>query len=303
MTSTDTSSTDAGAPRKPRLAIMGEFSSGKSTLTNLFLGQRPLPEQVTATRLAPVWISKGTDAPYRQRLNGVQEPITLELLGQVPVEDTHSIRMFFEADVLDLCDIIDIPGISDPNMDAEVWQRMVQDIDVVLWCTHATQAWRQSEAAAWATIPLAVQQRSALLLTRFDKLSNERDRGRVLARISHETKDQFAQVFPMKLLQALNAGDDVDAWEDSGAAALLDHLGAVLANFGLNDSAAIAPGGDANVVTLKTPATRSSIVDIQPQREGEAGGEKIATRRIVPRRIKTDTPTSRPRPARPPRGA
>ena len=157
-TDTDTTSTDMGTARKPRLAIMGEFSSGKSTLTNLFLGQRPLPEKVTATRLSPVWISKGTDAPYRQRLDGVQEPITLELLGQVPVEDTHSIRMFFEADVLELCDIIDIPGISDPNMDAEVWQRMIPDVDVVLWCTHATQAWRQSEAAAWATIPKDIAQ-------------------------------------------------------------------------------------------------------------------------------------------------
>ena len=40
--------------RKPRIAIMGEFSAGKSTLCNILLGQAPLPMRVTATRLPPV---------------------------------------------------------------------------------------------------------------------------------------------------------------------------------------------------------------------------------------------------------
>jgi len=99
------------APRKPRIAFMGEFSAGKSTLTNLLLGGRPLPEKVTATRLSPVWMSYGRDAPYRIKMDGAQEEISLSRLDGIPLEDTRVIRIFFEADILGICDLIDFPGI------------------------------------------------------------------------------------------------------------------------------------------------------------------------------------------------
>lgn len=210
--------------RKPRIALMGEFSAGKSTLSNLMLGGKTLPERVTATRLSPVWMAHGTQDPYRIDLNGETEAVTLERLGEIPVEQTRAIRLFFEADILEVCDLIDFPGISDPNMSSDVWLRMLDEVDAVLWCTHATQAWRQSEAAVWDAMPETVTERSILLITRFDKLLTERDRARVLARVRHETKGQFAGVFPVSLTRALAAGDDTEAFGASGAAAFLEQL-------------------------------------------------------------------------------
>jgi hypothetical protein len=210
--------------RKPRIALMGEFSAGKSTLSNLLLGSRPLPEKVTATRLSPVWMAAGSQPPYRIDVDGTEELISLSHLEEIGVEDTRVIRLFFESDILDVCDLIDFPGISDPNMSSDVVDRMLSEVDAVLWCTHATQAWRQSEAAVWAQMPEAVRKRSILLITRFDKLTTDRDRNRVLARVKHETKGQFGATFPVALLQALNAGDDFDAWDASGAGAFTEHL-------------------------------------------------------------------------------
>ena len=54
-----------------------------------------------------------------------------------------------DTEILNLCDIVDMPGISDPNMDADVWRNMLHLADSIIWCTPATQAWRQSEAAVW----------------------------------------------------------------------------------------------------------------------------------------------------------
>lgn len=210
--------------RKPRIALMGEFSAGKSTLSNLLLGSRPLPEKVTATRLSPVWMASGSQPPYRVDVDGTEELISLSHLEEIGVENTRVIRLFFESDILDVCDLIDFPGISDPNMSSDVVERMLEEVDAVLWCTHATQAWRQSEAAVWAQMPEAVRKRSILLITRFDKLTTERDRNRVLARVKHETKGQFGATFPVSLLQALNAGEDYDAWDASGAGAFTEHL-------------------------------------------------------------------------------
>ncbi|MEM7470510.1 MAG: dynamin family protein [Pseudomonadota bacterium] len=212
------------AARKPRIALMGEFSAGKSTLSNLLLGARPLPEKVTATRLSPVWMSYGTDAPYRVDVSGAEEPVSLDTLEGIDVDATRVIRLFFEADILQVCDLIDFPGISDPNMSSEVWQRMMGEVDAVLWCTHATQAWRQSEAAVWDTVPEAVRERSVLLVTKFDKLTSERDKFRVLARLGKETEGKFGATFPISLTAALAAGEDYEAFEESGGGAFLEHL-------------------------------------------------------------------------------
>ena len=43
--------------KRPRVALMGEFSAGKSTLSNLLIGRAALPVNVTATQLPPVWMS------------------------------------------------------------------------------------------------------------------------------------------------------------------------------------------------------------------------------------------------------
>ncbi|MEM9585209.1 MAG: dynamin family protein [Pseudomonadota bacterium] len=210
--------------RKPRIALMGEFSSGKSTLSNLMLGARPLPEKVTATRVSPVWMSHGTQPAYRIDVNGTEEPVDIKQLETIDVDATRVIRLFFEADILEVCDLIDFPGISDPNMSSDVWQRMMDEVDAVLWCTHATQAWRQSESAVWDSVPDAVRQRSVLLVTKFDKLITERDRYRVLARLKKEAGNKFNALFPISLTRALAAGDDYEAFNASGGGAFLEHL-------------------------------------------------------------------------------
>lgn len=215
---------ESGVRRKPRIALMGEFSAGKSTLSNLLMGQNPLPEKVTATRLSPVWISHGTQTPYRIDVDGTTEPVSIETLEEIPVEVTRNIRLFLEADILEVCDLIDFPGISDPNMSSSVWERMLPEVDAVIWCTHATQAWRQSEAAVWDDMPQAVRENSVLLITRFDKLINEKDRSRVVKRVSRETSGMFGGVFPVSLLQAIQAGEDYDKWEASGAGPFTTHL-------------------------------------------------------------------------------
>ncbi|RZW06681.1 MAG: hypothetical protein EX266_07215 [Rhodobacteraceae bacterium] len=212
------------APRKPRVCLMGEFSAGKSTLSNLLIGSSALPVNITATQLPPVWISKGSEPPYRVGLDGDEFDVDFNRLSDVSVQDTSHIRIFRDAKILEICDLIDMPGISDPNMAATVWQRVVHHADIVLWCSHATQAWRQSEAAVWSTMPHELHSSSLLLLTRMDRILSDRDRERVMRRVEKETKGLFRQVIPVSLLQALEAGKDASKWEESGAAALSDAL-------------------------------------------------------------------------------
>lgn len=210
--------------KRPVVCLMGEFSAGKSTLSNLLLGMETLPVNVTATQLPPVWISEGDAPASRVDLDQTETELPTDGFEGVSPHDTSHIRVYRQSKFLRLCDLIDMPGISDPNMAADVWQRMIHHADIVIWCSHATQAWRQSEAAVWSTMPAALYEKSILLLTRMDKILSERDQGRVVKRVESETKGLFRKVLPVSLIKALKARDDPAAWEASGANLLMDEL-------------------------------------------------------------------------------
>jgi GTPase SAR1 family protein len=239
--------------RKPRIAIMGEFSSGKSTLCNVLMGARPLLEKVTATQLPPVWLSYGPDDAYTMGLDGHAYDLDLAELDRVSLETTEHVRIYMKSDILRYCDLIDMPGISDPSMSSEVWERMTHMADGVLWCTHATQAWRQSESGVWSTFPEEMRRNSILLITRFDKLINETDRQKVVKRVVGETQELFSEIIPVSLLKAMAAGDNEEKWIESGAQAFSTALFEIIHR--LIDEGAPEPG------TEGSPAIKPDVLD------------------------------------------
>jgi hypothetical protein len=273
----------------PRVAIMGEFSAGKSTLCNLLMNGDTLPRKVTATQLAPVWMTKGQGGHARVQLDGTETPVSLDALASVPLDDTLYIRLGLPQDIFEFCDLIDFPGISDPNMDPDVWERLLEEADVVIWLTHATQAWRQTEAAVWDLVPEEVQKRSMLLLTRWDKIIEQNDRTRILRRLENETMDLFSAILPISLLDAMNAGDDVDAWTASGAEAFMTRLTDVIGDIKNGTTTPVAVAGtEASAPTAPQAApTLVSISDVGPDAAAvsQAASEADANR-VVPRRVR-----------------
>jgi hypothetical protein len=243
--------------RKPRIAIMGEFSSGKSTLCNVLMGARPLLEKVTATQLPPVWLSYGPDDAYTMGLDGVAYDLDLADLEDVSLETTEHVRIFMKSDILRYTDLIDMPGISDPSMSSEVWERMAYLADGVLWCTHATQAWRQSESGVWSTFPEEMRRNSLLLITRFDKIVGDGDRSKVIRRVRQEVDGLFADVFPISLLKAMNAGDDETKWIESGAQEFTSALFDIVHR--LIDEGSPEPGDEGKAGLTPDPADETEV--------------------------------------------
>ncbi|NOD34320.1 MULTISPECIES: dynamin family protein [unclassified Ruegeria] len=210
--------------RKPVFALMGEFSAGKSTLMNFLLRTQTLPTQVTATQLPPVWFSWGDRSPYIKRHDGSVEVIELDDLESVGVNDAQFIRVFLKADILEAVDLIDTPGISDPKISTDVWQRAVGQANGVLWCTHATQAWRETERATWVSLPERLQNNSLLLITRADAL-NLKDRQKVLRRVNREAGHLFNRSILFSARDAIVARDktgDAEMWSRSGGGKMID---------------------------------------------------------------------------------
>lgn len=194
-----------GAPvqRKPRILIAGEFSAGKTQLINGLvgglIGGPVLPSNVTATALPPVWLVRGEPALIRVGFSGRGEP--LADLNTVDLEKTQYCVMAHPAPVLTGMDIIDTPGNSDPNMAAETWQRMLEFADAVVWCTNATQAWRQSEKAVWQAMPARLRQNATMVVTHADLLGSPAMADRVLQRVQREAGAFFESFLMASLLQ------------------------------------------------------------------------------------------------------
>lgn len=269
--------TNGEETRKPRFAIMGEFSAGKSTLSNLLIGTPVLPVKVTATQLPPIWIAYGDREPYRVDVDGEEHPVEFNDLSGISLDDTMCIRIFHKSDALELCDLIDMPGISDPNMSSNVWERALHLADGVIWCTHATQAWRQSESAVWSAVNPSLYDKSLLLLTRIDKIMNDRDRQRVVRRVEKEVNGNFAGVLPISLTDAIAAGDDHDLWQKSGAEAFAIAMIEIVEAIAKGNRSTPANGpaqtaetaplksetAIASILTLRTP--EQVVCDTQPQ--------------------------------------
>jgi hypothetical protein len=306
----------SGTRSKPRLILMGEFSSGKSTLSNILLGGATLPMQVTATRLPPVHVSYGEPGAFAWTHAGEFVEVDLSDIASLSPQEYRSLHVTMQSDTLELCDLVDMPGISDPNMPADTWDALVGSTDHVIWCTHATQAWRQSEAAAWDRMRTSTDGPNLLLVTQFDKLRSPRDRTRVLNRVAAETAGKFSEVFPVSLLDAMAAGEDFDAWQASGAHAFMERLVEILlAPQIASGPAARAPAPDPLILRMPVQtadrAEPAAILNVNFDQSGRRQTERLGSAdysdsrsgpRVTPRRVQARPAASdRPRPQRPER--
>ncbi|TNC65965.1 dynamin family protein [Rubellimicrobium roseum] len=210
------------ARAKPRIGLMGEFSSGKSTLLNLLIGEDVLPTKVTATELPPVWFSHGEEQrAYWIDRDGRRHPLPFGDFRGVPMA-ARCVRVFTPSPMLERCDIIDTPGISDPNLAEDSWRFAVGQSNFILWCTTATQAWRETERSTWLSLPTRLRDKSVLVVTRADKLAGPNDREKVMRRLMRETLGLFGGLVMLSSVDAVRGQElfrttgDMSVWDHSG---------------------------------------------------------------------------------------
>lgn len=188
---------------KPVIGLMGEFSSGKSTLLNFLLSQDVATTKVTATPLPPIWFTYSkTPFAIGLRRDGGSEEVDMQD-PEIDFRGTYlAIRQGIDIPALERCDIIDAPGISDPDLGKNALRFLQPHFDFVIWCTGASQAWRQTDKAAYEKLAKATKANSILVVTRIDKLRSPKDREKVLKRVRAETGDMFGGIVGLQTPKA-----------------------------------------------------------------------------------------------------
>ncbi len=215
---------------KPVLAMMGEFSAGKSTLLNMLLAQPLIPSHIVATQLPVLWLRYGKVTDWQGVLpDGQADDPVPGLPDWTALADFGLVRITLDNPLLKHCDVIDTPGISDPRVSTGLLQQVAEHADFCLWCSAANQAWRQSEKAAWTALPDRLRVASILAVTRADQLAKISDLARVVKRLKNEAGDVFSAVMPVSAhlgMTALTNGQltDPQQWADSGAKALQQQI-------------------------------------------------------------------------------
>lgn len=227
---------DSWRGTKPVAGLMGEFSAGKSTLLNFVLEQDVAITRVTATPMPPTLFTY-SDKPFAKGLrhDGTVEAVDL---GEEDIDFREQyliIQRGVKSKTLKKCDIIDAPGISDPTQGKGALRFLNRHLDFVIWCTAASQAWRQTEKSAFEKLAKATRENSVLVITRFDKLRGRKDQEKVLNRVQAETSELFATVIGLETLKAnaVPADERTDAktgaWVKTGGFGFAAALDAAIA--------------------------------------------------------------------------
>jgi uncharacterized tellurite resistance protein B-like protein/GTPase SAR1 family protein len=146
-----------------RLAVVGEFSQGKSTLLNALLGEEIQPVREIpcsgAVTVLKYKIQKRVICRYKdgreeeipfseyQLKATISEDAALGCLSDVAYSDIEEI--VFEHPDLELCssgvEIIDSPGLNEHAERTAITQRILKDTDAVIFLTNASRSLTQGE--------------------------------------------------------------------------------------------------------------------------------------------------------------
>lgn len=202
--------------RPVKMALAGEFSSGKTTLARMLLGQDFVTTKASASSMPTVHFKYAEQTTFTLVTDGTNREIkALDDLNEAEMRGADSLLITLDLPFLKRVELFDTPGTSDPTREVDQIVAIANEVDFILWCTNATQAWRQSERAMWGELPEAVHEKSLLIVTHVDLPKVKASLARLMKRMNKEAGPNFYKVLPVDLLSAIKARLDAKLVNDS----------------------------------------------------------------------------------------
>jgi hypothetical protein len=181
------------ANRPPRIGILGESNSGKSSLANLLAGVPALPALPVANTRLPALL-KYAPVPSVTVVYETGERITLSASENVPRGTVKRLEVGLPSGLLRSVEFLDLPGSSNVLFSTRRQNPASYGIDAAIWTTVATQAWRESERTHWLELPEAIRSRGLLAVTFCDMIQGAGDLDRLHARLEKSAKPYFREI-------------------------------------------------------------------------------------------------------------
>lgn len=227
----DASRTAADFDQPLLVTVMGEFSSGKSTFVNAFIGDDVAPTGITPTTATINVVKYGRERGGRILYrSGVTEMLPwdqlLQALRELTEEAARQVRLveiLVPIAALERINIVDTPGLNSilPEHE-EVARSFIKRADAVVWLFTANQAGKKSERAALEGIR-AEGVRILGVLNKVDQLSAA-DVGEVTSYVRGELGELVEAVVPFSARTAVAARIDGAGADDGNWSGLVGEL-------------------------------------------------------------------------------
>ena len=183
--------------RPPRVVILGEVNSGKTSVADLLLGVGLLPSSVVANTRLPVLIRYAKETSLYAVAGDTRWLVTGESLdGRSAGPEVTALEIALPSERLQEFEILDTPALSD-------WNGANTDGDIRIWCTVATRAWTESERVYWSGLPRRNWRNALLVATHKDALEEAGDAAKIEWRLRAAAGEMFRDII---LVSATDAG-------------------------------------------------------------------------------------------------
>lgn len=194
-----------------KVAITGQFSSGKSTFLNALLAKNILPTGITPVTSKVNYIRYGDTFRMRVRyLDGRDEYHDVSTIStftdqREKVKEIAYLSVYAPLDILKDVVFVDTPGLnSQASSDTQATEAVLKEVDGIIWLSLIDNAGKMSELKVLETYLGEYHNKSLCVLNQKDKFTNEQ----IIETTNYVRSafgDFFSDVIPISAKQALES--------------------------------------------------------------------------------------------------
>ncbi len=194
-----------------KVAITGQFSSGKSTFLNALMAKNILPTGITPVTSKVNYIRYGEELKIRVKYKDGRdeyhdaEHISRFIDQRKGVEDIDYLILYSPLNMLKDIVFVDTPGLNSLSYkDTQTTINVLNEVDGIIWLTLMDNAGKMSEAKVLKRYLSLYKNKSLCVLNQKDKFSEE-EINQSVAYVKESFGDFFSDVVPISAKQALKS--------------------------------------------------------------------------------------------------
>ena len=192
------------------IAIIGQFSSGKSTFLNALLSKDILPTGITPVTSKITYINYGERYEMKVTyLSGKEMFIPISEMNNYldqrksTIKEIKYLTLYAPLELLRNISLVDTPGLnSQSQSDTKTTHKVLQDVGGIIWLSLIDNAGKHSEANTLEQYMKAFKEKTICLLNQKDKYNPEQI-AQTKAYVEETFNHYFMQVTPISAKLAL----------------------------------------------------------------------------------------------------